>query len=349
MEQNNNEMINNETTNATETTTTNTETIKEAKKTTKEAKEAKNPTEKTTKKTKTKEANKEANKEAKEESAKEESAKEESAKEESAKEESAKEANKEESTKLKRANRISVNATDDGIYTATFYKTHQTISTISSTIIPTKEWTDRDMNSKDTTKTQVREDWRTYVIVNSKKFGVDYDPEDRRAPINQRCSSYPTDEILKTDVISMITPDINRLINSMPNSNLVTGYEITIDLISPMTTTSKGSDLSAMGIIDGKYAKTGNWAWANLHGTVAIATADNEIYEPIQIQLVSGQLKKFQLTHTQWNMDITRSFEEVGIIPTKEEKDAGKSQQQENKNSKKPTEKAKKEQKTDKK
>jgi hypothetical protein len=41
---------------------------------------------------------------------------------------------------------------------------------------------------------------------------------------------------------------------------------------------------------------------------------DTEIYQLIQMELVSGQLKKFRMTQTQWNTDTTKSLIEAGLV-----------------------------------
>ena len=230
---------------------------------------------------------------------------------------------------IMRANRISVTSNKEDIYTATFYRTHTVVASIDSTTIPNIEWVKHDVNAKDTTKTQLREDWRTFMITNANKYGIDYDPEDKRAPTNVRMATYPTDDDLKQDAIAMIIPTINSLMEKMPHRDLTKDFKISIDLIVPMTTTSKGTNLSRMSIEAGRYMKSGNWAWANIDGTVTITTEHDEIYEPIQLQLVSGQLKKPAITQTQWNTNITKSLIEIGLV-TEDEK--------EKKKEKKPTE-----------
>ena len=41
---------------------------------------------------------------------------------------------------------------------------------------------------------------------------------------------------------------------------------------------------------------------------------DTEIYQTIQMELVSGQLKKFRMTQTQWNTETTKSMVEAGLV-----------------------------------
>lgn len=217
---------------------------------------------------------------------------------------------------LERANKLTVKTLDDGVMQADFYRTHKHIATIRSTetgFVP---------NEDAETKTAIREDFRKFIADHAADIGVHYDPTDRRTESNVRKSTYKSAEDVMEDAIAMVSSDIDTFISKMPNAGLVKGYEIGIESLTPKTHTSKGSSLAMMGIEDGKYVSNGNLAWFDIDGVVTIQIkADNtetEIYQPIKMELVSGQLKKFRMTQTQWNTETTNSLTEAGIIKNKE-------------------------------
>lgn len=215
-----------------------------------------------------------------------------------------------------RANKLTVKTLDDGVMQADFYRTHKHIATIRSTetgFVP---------NEDAETKTAIREEFRKFMMDHAADIGVNYDPADRRTESNVRKSTYKSTEDVVEDAIAMVSGDIDTFISKMPHAELVQGYEIGIESLTPKTSTSKGSNLAMMGIEDGKYVSNGNLAWFDIDGVVTIQIkADNtetEIYQPIKMELVSGQLKKFRMTQTQWNTETTNSLTEAGVIKNKE-------------------------------
>ena len=112
-----------------------------------------------------------------------------------------------------------------------------------------------DMADKATTRTQLREDFREYVITNASTWGIDWQPQDMRTDANIRKAKYTTDEELIEDAMALIDADMNEFINNISD---VTGYSITCDGINPVKVSAKGYDLSKLGVIDGKYEKNGN-------------------------------------------------------------------------------------------
>lgn len=213
-----------------------------------------------------------------------------------------------------RANRLVVKTTEDGHLQADFYRTHKHVTTIYDN--------ETGFVAADgATKSAIREDFRKYVAENAETYGVTYDPTDRRTGQNIRKAIYKTEEDVREDAIAMVTPDIETFLSNMPHADLVDGFTITVDSLTPKTKTSKGSDLAMLGIEDGKYLSNDNLAWFDIEGTVTIKTADtaDTIYQTIAMELVSGQLKKFRMTQTQWNTDTTTSLIEAGIV-TKEAK-----------------------------
>ena len=213
------------------------------------------------------------------------------------------------STLLERANRITIASTETGIM-ATFRRTHRVIASISQA--------DTGFNANpEQNKTLQRESFRQYMIDNAEGYGIKWDPSDNRMDINKRRSVYKTEEDIIEDAISMITPDITQMIQRMPWADMITDTIITCDSISPKYETAKGVYLDSMGIEDGKYAN-GNYAWMNISISIEMQTADETIYQLLQMELVSGQLKKFKMTQTAWNSEIKTSLIEMGIIKEEE-------------------------------
>lgn len=205
--------------------------------------------------------------------------------------------------KLQRANRVTIN-TDGEVYKADFYRTHKKLTTILS------QETGWEMNAE-MNKSAQREDFRQYVISHAEVFGIEWKPQDLRTDTNKRYAKYETDEMLIEDTINMLRADIESLIAKTPYEVSLQGIEV--DEIVPVTHSAKGTDLTKLGVIDGKYEKSGNWAWAELAINVTMM-ANEEIYYSTKCQLVSGQLKKPHITQTAFNDSIKASLIEIGQI-----------------------------------
>jgi hypothetical protein len=209
-----------------------------------------------------------------------------------------------ERTELVRANRVAVSVVE-GIYKADFYRTHKKLTTILST--ETGWEADNEMN-----KSAQREDFRKYVVDHADSFGIEWNPADMRTDNNKRVAKYENDFVLATDTIEMLKADILTLIEKTPYD--IQYKDMDVDAIKPVLTTAKGTDLSKLGVIDGKYEKSGNWAWADIDIVVILTMADTEIYYTTTSNLVSGQLKKPHITQTSFNEDIKTSLMDAGIV-----------------------------------
>lgn len=214
-------------------------------------------------------------------------------------------------TTLTRANRIAVQTTTTG-YKADFYRTHKHLATLLSE--DTTWVADETAN-----KTAQREDFRKYAIEHADVVGIDWNPNDLRTEDNKRIAKYESDETLKADAIKILWDDLWTLTKEC-GLDVEFGI-LSADFITPMTTTAKGYDLSKMGVIDGKYEKNGNWAWADIEMTLTLTKADKEIYYTTKVQLVSGQLKKPHITKTSFTEEIKQSLKEIGLW-TEETKEA---------------------------
>lgn len=206
-------------------------------------------------------------------------------------------------TALQRANRVSVKVWGEG-YQADFYRTHKKLATVHS--MDTEWVADTESN-----KSAQREAFRQYIVENASAYGIDWKPQDMRAEANRRLAKYESDEDLMSDTVAMLSADINTLVAKCP-------YEVSIlsveaEAIVPMTHTAKGSDLAKLGVLGGKYERSGNWAWAEIEMAVTLTKGGETIYYTTKCQLVSGQLKKPHITQTSFNESIKESLKEVGL------------------------------------
>lgn len=186
-------------------------------------------------------------------------------------------------TNLVRANRVAVKA-DGENFIADFYRTHKPIGSINS---ENTEWVAPE---DATNKTAMRESFRLWVITNCADFGIEWNPKDMRAPQNIRKPKYDSDQALIDDAMGMLIPEMQTLVEKCKYPIAWGG--IAHEEIIPMTHTGTGRELSTLGIEDGKYLKSGNWAWADMKFVMTFKYNNEECYTTIIMKLVSGQLKK---------------------------------------------------------
>ena len=211
---------------------------------------------------------------------------------------------------LTRSNKLTVKVSD-GILQGDFFRTHKHLLTVSA---HETGWT-APANANKTTE---RESFRLWLMEHAATYGIMYDPTDRRNEANIRKATYKTEADVAEDAVAMVAPDIDTFVSKMPMADRISGHRITVESLTPKTHTSKGTDLSTMGIEDGKYASNGNLAWFDIEGVVTMDTAKGEIYQTIRMELVSGQLKKFRMTQTQWNTEVLASMLEAGVVTEEE-------------------------------
>ena len=217
-------------------------------------------------------------------------------------------------TTLTRANRIAVQTTNEG-FKADFYRTHKKLTTIFSE--ETTWMADESMN-----KSAQREDFRRFAIENADTFGINYDPADKRELGNVRIAKYDSEHTLMVDAMDFMIGDVATLISKCPYG--VEYGSLMAESVTPVTHSAKGTNLVTLGIIDGRYEKSGNWAWADVEMTLTLRKAEQEIYYSFNCQLVSGQLKKPHITQTAFNESIKESLKEIGLWEeeSKESKDS---------------------------
>lgn len=184
---------------------------------------------------------------------------------------------------LVRANRVAVKSNGEN-FVADFYRTHKPVGSIYS------EETDWVAPEDATNKTATRESFRVWAITYCNDFGIEWNPKDMRAPQNIRKPKYDSDQALVDDAMGMLIPEMQTLVEKCKYPIVWGG--VTHEEIIPMTHTGTGRELSTLGIEDGKYLKSGNWAWADLKFVMTFKYNDEECYTTITMKLVSGQLKK---------------------------------------------------------
>ena len=204
---------------------------------------------------------------------------------------------------LVRANRIAVQVTSTG-FKADFYRTHKKLATLLS---EESGWeADESMN-----KSALREDFRRFAIDHAGDIGILWNPQDLRSEENKRIPKYENDDILKADAVAMLEQDIYQLVAKCPHG--VSYIFMEAETIVAVTHSAKGTDLTKLGVIDGKYERSGNWAWADVEMLVTLTKGGEELYYTTKVQLVSGQLKKPHITQTSFNDSIKESLKEAGI------------------------------------
>jgi hypothetical protein len=206
-------------------------------------------------------------------------------------------------TKMERANRIAVQTTEVG-YRADFYRTHKKLATMSSE--ETGWEADQTKN-----KSAQREDFRQFAIDHAGDIGILWQPQDLRSEENKRIPKYESDQMLKDDAVAMLEQDIYQLVAKCPHG--ISYISMEAEWITPVTHSAKGTDLTKLGVLEGKYERSGNWAWADVEMMVTLTKEGQEVYYTTKVQLVSGQLKKPHITQTSFNEAIKTSLQEAGI------------------------------------
>lgn len=212
-------------------------------------------------------------------------------------------------TTLMRANRVAVKANGEN-FVADFYRTHKAIASMHS------ENTDWVAPQDATNKSAARESFRQYAISHVEDINVDWKPQDMRAEGNIRRPRYTTDQELIDDATSMVMPEMKALVDKCKYDIEWGGVQH--EDIVPLTHTGTGRDLTTMGIIDGKYEKSGNWAWAEVVFMTVFRYKKEECYIKTVMQLVSGQLKKTGIRITEFNNRVKAEIIDAGLATAEE-------------------------------
>lgn len=210
---------------------------------------------------------------------------------------------------LMRANRVTVKANGEN-FVADFYRTHKAIASMHS------ENTEWNPPQDATNRSAARESFRQYAISHAEDVNVDWKPQDMRTEGNIRKQRYTSDQELIDDATSMIMPEMRALVDKCKYGIEWGGVQY--EDIVPLTQTGTGRDLSTMGIIDGKYEKSGNWAWAEVVFMTVFKYKGEECYIKTVMQLVSGQLKKTGIGITEFNNRVKAEIIDAGLATAEE-------------------------------
>lgn len=216
-------------------------------------------------------------------------------------------------SELVRANKVTVKVDGNG-YVAQFFRTHKELLEVRSSetgfVMPPS-----------LTKSGEREAFRGYVVENADKYGINWLPQDLRPANVVHKARYTNDQELIDDAYTVIRNMVNEFADKCKYPITVIGLEF--DSITPMVKTGKGTDLSVLGIEDGKYKNSGNWAWAKIEMIATVKYKEDMVYLTVNTELISGQLKKPSLGITAFN-DLVRTNIIADGIATAEELDPPK-------------------------
>lgn len=205
--------------------------------------------------------------------------------------------------RYERANRIAVQVTPTG-FKADFYRTHKKLATLHSS--ETGWEADPQLN-----KSALRESFRQFAIEHAADIQILWKPQDLRSEENKRIPKYENDKMLQADAVALLEQDIYQLVAKCPYG--ISYLNMEAETIVAVTHSAKGTDLTKLGVLDGKYERSGNWAWADVEMLVTLTKGGEDIYYTTKVQLVSGQLKKPHITQTSFNESIKASLQEVGL------------------------------------
>lgn len=197
------------------------------------------------------------------------------------------------SKSVERANRVSVQATEQG-YVARFYRTHKLVAEIQSQDTAFEP-------AEDTNKTVQREAFRAYVIEHSAEYGVSFDNGKAEQAWDRKYQAYTTDEQVSEDAITLLTPMIDRLVEKCK-------YQVSLAEIQMLSVDAEDTNFSY--IEDGRYASNGNWAWADITMQVVL---DEGIELEYHMALKSGQICKPKLTIAEFEDMLKTESELAGI------------------------------------
>lgn len=197
------------------------------------------------------------------------------------------------SKSVERANRVSVQATEQG-YVARFYRTHKLVAEIQSQDTAFEP-------AEDANKTVQREAFRAYAIEHSAEYGVSFDNGKAEQAWDRKYQAYATDEQVSEDAITLLTPMVERLVEKCK-------YQVSLAEIQMLSVDAEDTNFSY--IEDGRYASNGNWAWADITMQVVL---DEGIELEYHMALKSGQICKPKLTIAEFEDMLKTESELAGV------------------------------------
>lgn len=177
---------------------------------------------------------------------------------------------------MTRANRIAVVAVENGLV-AKFFRTHAEVRTIYS-------WETGWKPDEKANSTANRESFRQWACDNAELYDVQWDATKAKQAWDRKHQKYETDEQVAEDATTLLEMALTGVANKMGYS-----WTITYDGIWAKKNTPDY-------VIDGKYEKNGCWAWADIAMTVKFIKDDCGTEIPMDMEMVSGQIKKPKVT-----------------------------------------------------
>lgn len=177
---------------------------------------------------------------------------------------------------MTRANRITVVAVENGLV-AKFFRTHAEVRTIYS-------WETGWKPDEEANSTANRESFRQWACDNAGLYDVQWDATKAKQAWDRKHQKYETDEQVAEDATTLLEMALTGVADKM-------GYSWTI-AYDGIWAKKNTPDY----VIDGKYEKNGYWAWADIAMTVKFIKDDCGTEISIDMEMVSGQIKKPKIT-----------------------------------------------------
>lgn len=195
-------------------------------------------------------------------------------------------------SKVERANRITMVATETG-FTARFFRTHKLLGTIDVPV-------EADAKGKVSHGVEARTKARDIAISRASEIGVDWRPDMQEQAWGRRHNTYLTDEDVAEDAEILITPALERLASKCR-------WDMEIESISMVGITAKDSNLSY--VEDGRYTKSDAWCVADIELEVHAVVNGSELDVVYTMEMKSGQICKPKTTVRLWEQMVITEAE----------------------------------------
>lgn len=177
-----------------------------------------------------------------------------------------------------RANRVTITATPDG-YLARFFRTHRLVGEIPVTLAKSEDGTVAHSN-------EAREMAHNFAIAQCPSYEIEWAPEYQTQAWERKYQKYADDWQVGEDASTLMDMALTGVADKL-------GYEWEIRFDG-----CYARETSLSYVEDGKYTKDGCWAWADIIMTVILTKDDISTEIPMQMEMVSGQIKKCKLNQT---------------------------------------------------
>lgn len=177
-----------------------------------------------------------------------------------------------------RANRVTITATEQG-YVARFFRTHRLVGEIPVAIAKSEDGTITHSN-------EAREIARNWAIGQCPMYEIEWAPEYQAQAWERKYQKYADDYQVGEDASTLMDMALTGVADKL-------GYDWEIRFDG-----CYARETSLSYIEDGKYTKDGCWAWADIAMTVILTKDGISTELPLQMEMVSGQIKKCKLNQT---------------------------------------------------